>query len=448
LTFFVLGVFVYNAIQLQEQIVKHTLIGQLATLKDFEFGDIKLTDNLCCWHWYRLMQFITFLNLLNVWTNAEVLGRVLATFEYCEDSHHNISARWTETIEDSLLQDLPEHFNILVLSTIMYLPIFLQPVWALLFAATPDTEVGYRVGHEPDQKHDNYWTMWQQRSGSQADHYSVVQVVSALISYEAVTFADYDRNMFLMEQCRKVAEKEYAEVTRFGQMIKASLEEDEAYTNDVGSTPSVGDIREIYLKHSIHCERLAQVVNDYYKAVQQEIQKSLVSRLVLVGLFQNALQTKVQITMFGLNYSLTGDIDYLFFIGVVGNLMSYLFSIAEFVEFFSLLQIYFEDSHIRIAGMLQNEHVTLKYKQYDIRRLRKKRISIAYVFGAVFILIYVVGWIYLSVNFVMTFVCEKHIWNVKFDVLNGCLKVDENKTAKTNMTRATHTPSPPQWLLL
>jgi len=437
--FIFLGVFVYNAIQLQEQIVKHTLIGQLATLEDFKFGDVKLTDNLSCKHWYRLMQFITFLNLLNVWTNAEVLGRVMATFQYCGPAQEAISHLWTATIKGSLMQNT-QNFNILVLSTLMYLPIFLQPVWALLFAATPDTEVGYRVGHEPDQKHDNYWTMWQQRSGSQADHYSVVQVVSALISYEAVTFADYDRNRFLMRQCCEVADSEYEEVKRFGQTIKESLEED---ATPSGSFASVVDIRDTYMKHSKACERLAQAVNDYYKAVQQEIQKSLVSRLLLVGLLQNALQTKVQITMFGLNYSLTKDIDYLFFIGVVGNLMSYLLSIGEFFEFFSLLHNYFEESHIRIAGMLQNEHVTLKYKQYDIRRLRQKRINIAYIFGAVFILIYMVLWVYLLVNFIMIFVCKQHMWNFNVNFPKGCLKEweDENVTATTAS-------STPPWLLL
>jgi len=149
-----------------------------------------------------------------------------------------------------------------------------------------------------------------------------------------------------------------------------------------------------------------------------------------------------------LNYSLTNDIDYLFFIGVVGNLMSYLFSISEFFEFFSLLRNYFEDSSSGIANMLKNEHATLKYMQYDIRRLREKRISIAYIFGAVFFLLYMVLWFYLLVNFIMIFACEKHMWNFKLNAPEGC--VDENKTANTNMMLANHTStsSPPQWLLL
>jgi len=291
-----------------------------------------------------------------------------------------------------------------------------------------------------------------------------VQVVSALIAYEAVTFADYDRNRLLMNQCFKVAEKEYEQVIHFGKMIKDSLEEklfqEEAYAIDIVShhsgptrpapppttttiaravaaanlaSPTAAtsrrtflDIKSTYLKHSTHCERLAQAVLDYYKTVQQEIQKTLVSRLVLVGLLQNALQTKVQISMFGLNYNLTRKPDKLFFIGVAGNLMSYFFGIIEFLEFFELVYNYFEDSSNKMADMLKSEYVTLEYKQFDIRRLRQKRIRIAYIFGVLFGLVYMMLWVYLLVNFIMTFVCPNHLWNINFNVPEGCVKV--NKT--------------------
>jgi len=443
------------------------------------------------------MQFITFLNLLNVWTNAEVLGRVLATFNHCDEAKKEIGARWKEAISGSFFAEMvPDHFDILVLSTIMYLPIFLQPVFAILYATTTDPEVGYKVGNEPDQKHENYWTIWQQMEGAHVDHNAVVQVLSALVSYEAVTFADYDRNRFLMNQCQEVAERELALVQRYGnsiQDLRAEAEEEEqicalrnskedprfesnsapamssctanANLTSSFSAPAVvhnmatastirstlDNTRETYAKHAQHCESLAQAVNGYYKAMQQEIQKSLVSKLVLVGLLQNALQTKVQITMFSLNYSLTEEIDKLFFIGVVFNLAAYAFSIVEFFDFFSLLYSYFQDHQKKMAGMLQNEHVVLKYKQYEIRRLRKKRINIAYWFGVVFIVIYTALWIYLLLNFIMVFVCPRHMWNISFHLMDGCLKVDSssgvNDANNANMMWADHTSSPPQWLL-
>merc|ERR1719189_1457984 len=114
--FLFLGVFVFNALWLQEKIVRHTLIGQLGFLKRFKFFDQDISG-VSPWLWYRIMQVLTVLNLLNVWTNAEVLGRVLATFQYCPEARSWISESWEEALKNTMFAKVfPDSNSILVLS--------------------------------------------------------------------------------------------------------------------------------------------------------------------------------------------------------------------------------------------------------------------------------------------------------------------------------------------
>lgn len=431
-----LGFFVVSAFWLQYRIVQHTLIWQLPTIKRMDvFG---FYPSRYSWkYWVGFMAIFSFLNQLNVWTNAEVLGRVLATFQYCPEADQAISDTWRKVIEHTwFYHAAPWAVSILTLSTVLYLPIFLQPVFAFLFGATFDLEVGYKVGKFEDEKHDNYWTMWQPMEGAQVDHHSLVQVFSALVSYEAVNFADYQRNRDLMTKFKKVAQTELNEVENFGKQLMDAPVEDVQQTE----AERVDQERECRENHARHCRQLFQAVDDYYKTLQQEIQKSMVAKLVLVGLFQNALQTKVQITMFSLNYTLTNDVDILFLVGVVGNLAGYFISIVESILLVMLLYDYVNKDEFEMRAMLQSDYVLLKYWQFDVRKHRRTRLVCAYCFGGFFVIIYIAFWLYCLVNFIMVFECNSHVWNISLWPPDGCAKVPHlGNMTNINSTNETNT---------
>merc|ERR1712032_296650 len=261
------------------------------------------------------------------------------------------------------------------------------------------------------------------------------------------------------EQCCKLAKGEMVWVEKYGKELQELH-----WVNEISEAPEAEmqlRIRETYENHRTRIESLCKAVHEYYRAMQQEIQKQFLVKVVLVGGFQNALQTKVQITMFSLNYSLTGDVDVLFFVGVVGNLLTYLVSISDCFEFFCLCKTYFGSDEQKMTNMLKNEHVWLRYNQYETRARQKERLNMAYVFGIIFTVLYIVFWLYQVCNFLMIFVCESHMWNIGFPPSHGCTQV--NRSAAVDGVTSTHTTSlasatsanttpashalPPQWLL-
>merc|ERR1719362_1094258 len=244
-----LGMFVCIDFWLQLRIVKHTLVWQLPWLQKVKVLGVRSMCHLIpCWLWCIFVAFLSFLSLLNVWTNAEVLGRVLATFQYCPVAERAIGDRWDKALENTnFLMVFPWACNVLTLSTVMYVPAFLQIVFAFAFGATFDEEVGYQVGEHPDERHDSYST----RCQLQADHHSVVQCVSLLLSYVGVNFADDQRNRDLMSKSAKEAQDEVEEVTRSG-----------------------GRLLRNFVEHDRKCSDLFEAVDNHHKAIQQEVNKS------------------------------------------------------------------------------------------------------------------------------------------------------------------------------
>merc|ERR1712194_106517 len=88
---------------------------------------------------------------------------------------------------------------------------------------------------------------------------------------------------------------------------------------------------------------LINAVKEYYRAVQSQFQRAL-AKLLFVGCLQNAIQTKVQITVFALNWTLTQGADLhgsyfdagAFVLGVATNNLGYLFTIFETFDFVKL----------------------------------------------------------------------------------------------------------------
>merc|ERR1712192_12736 len=354
--------------------------------------------------WFAIQSLITALNLLNTWTNAEVLGRVVITLDECTDARSEIIGRWQDVLKGTFLnQLLPFSSNILVMSMVLYAFILFQPLFAFIFAAHFNRGVDYKVGIG---KHEGYWTMWQPNTCAGVDHDAVVQVLSALATYECVGFQDFTCRLQIMDTAMTVADTALTELRALEHTGEAETQAREKLSSD-----------------------LAVAITKYYEHWQITLQRALVAKLIVVGFCQNAIQTKVQMTMFSLSKNLTGDVDPLFLLGVVGNLIGYLLSIADMMD---LWKLYRSRRDRNLLKNIQSDDIKLRYLKFEELRLRQKRVSIAGCGMFLFAFLYIAFFVYQSINFAMIMlVCDESIWNVPTSASsgNGCYQENNSSNA-------------------
>jgi len=259
------------------------------------------------------------------------------------------------------------------------------------------------VGDYPDEKHDSYWTLLHFICGAGADHHSVLQLISLLFSWDGVTFADNQRNRDLMSEYVQKAADELNKI-------------EDIWRRRAGDLVRVAGIQE-------HCDSHFQAVDNHHKTMQQEVNKSTI-QLVLVGFLQNAIQLKVQITMFSLNYSLTGEVEKLFLFGIVGNFASYCFNLSDCWDLFSLFMSFHKDTRAmeRMKAKMK-KNLVLNIEQFEVLEHRRKFLKVACVVFLMFTVCFILFFVYLLVNFAMIFQCHSRIWNISIPPLHGCVEL-------------------------
>jgi len=237
----------------------------------------------------------------------------------------------------------------------------------------------------------------------------VLQLISLLFSWDGVTFADNQRNRDLMsEYVQKAADelKKIEDVWR-------------RRADDLVRVAGIQDCPE-YVKH---CRSHFQAVDNHHKTMQQEVNKSMIL-LVLVGFLQNGFQLKVQVTMFSLNYSLTGEVEKMFLFGIVGNFASYCFNLSDCWDLFSLFMSFHKDTReMERMKEKMKENLVLNIKQFEVLEHRRKFLKMACVVFLMFTVCFILFFVYLLVNFAMVFQCDHRIWNISISPWHGCVEL-------------------------
>mmetsp|Transcript_49413 Transcript_49413/g.107602 ORF Transcript_49413/g.107602 Transcript_49413/m.107602 type:complete len:634 (-) Transcript_49413:203-2104(-) len=348
--FVMLGFFGLLLLLVQWKSVQVILLPRLDICRDFGFLGIPF-NRLPFIAWMLAMSALTFRNLLDVMTNGEVLGRVLATRQ-CE-SYDKIADVWSAVMSQSVFRHIPflceADFANVVLGC--YLAGLLGPFYAL-YACVPLTcDVDYDVGMGKQYKFE-YPTL----SDSHQNHGAALMVMGAVTRMEAVVFKDLD----------------YAKV-------KMVLWWEEG-----------GRGWELRYLH------LAKV----------EVARSLV-KFILIGLMTNAVHTNVQVSLIGIVMS-TSNVGYdkqvLFSIAV--SILGMLYDFPEALDVLSLAR-----TALRDLGELSIRNIVDEAYRKTVRQenVRLKRYIVTFL---AYLVLYLMLALYAFAKLIALVACEHHLWNV------------------------------------
>jgi len=272
------------AMTCQVKCISSVLLAQLGHTREFRLnlGVAEVVFNHFPFRlWLVLFLLLSTFNLLDTFSNAELVGRVLAT-RSCNSSYTEINTVWSQVMTQSFISKMLwfTKFDLANEFLFLYALILLQ-LFSALYTCVPIEEgVCYervQLAEDPDRK-TKYKTICFQRHP--VDHGAVLQMLAETARLEGVIFQD--------SRCTKLG------VTHLNQ-------------------PGNVDLTGILV------------------VIQAKIAR-LTMRFFLVGLLQNGLQVNVQISMMAVSKVTTGKVDGQLLFSVILGFMGLAFDFPDMIE--------------------------------------------------------------------------------------------------------------------
>lgn len=342
--------FAANAVRMQNNCVGSVLLPQLGLTKEFKIGGFSF--NMFDYRlWIGFMSLATVFNLLDAFTNAEVLGKVWATAE-CKD-YGEISTIWSQVMRDSFIAHALwlTAFDWTTEITFAYSLILILPVFALFFSVPIDPDVAYAVGAGQFEYH----TLYEREELTHHGH--VLQLLAVSARMEGVVFQDRKYVCHVLDDLarKKTPEWEFRFLmAAHGKMARGAL------------------------------------------------------RFFLVATLQNAVQANVQLSLMAVTRAATGGIDVQTCFSVVMSIIGSIFDFPHILDVMAValhkdaFKIIFKEDFSYIAG---NEayHKKVLHAQHRVR-------LVAVRFA--FFMLLNLGFVLLSAAKIWGYIfCESHLMN-------------------------------------
>eukprot|EP00928_Gymnodinium_smaydae_P002909 TRINITY_DN11064_c0_g1_i1.p1 TRINITY_DN11064_c0_g1~~TRINITY_DN11064_c0_g1_i1.p1 ORF type:complete len:486 (+),score=103.10 TRINITY_DN11064_c0_g1_i1:105-1562(+) len=347
----VLGIVFLFAAWCQYKCVSVVIVSQLDVTKEFEFNGFPF-NSMHYGVWLLTMTGLMGLNLLDIFTNAEVLGRAVYTAT-CP-SYNEISDVWHNVMHDSssLVRMIPgwESFDFSDIALVFYALMLLQPMFALVASVPTECGVTYQAGFGKEFKF-QYRTLYDRV----ANHGGVLMMLSEGSRMEAVVFQDAKYTLMKM------------------------------------------DIWKDSHKHAWQ--------KNYLHLVTVALGRG-VSRFFLKGVLQTALQISLQISLAAIFREATGKIDKQMMFSVVVTMCGMVTDLPDAVD---IIQIGW-----RVLSTLPRSKI-MEIEDEDVRRQcmkERSKILARLVRFAFYMMIYVGCVLWAIGKLYGYFFCPSHLWNV------------------------------------
>mmetsp|Transcript_126834 Transcript_126834/g.370822 ORF Transcript_126834/g.370822 Transcript_126834/m.370822 type:complete len:467 (-) Transcript_126834:102-1502(-) len=338
----------------QNKCMRYVIIPQLEVTGRFLFMGLPV-QRLGYWTWHIMFSALTCGATLNTLTNGQILGRTLATFT-CGGPYQQLEVTWKKVMGEAVIHQIPgfRTSSFLRVSVFAYLLHLVTPLFAWIYARpTAPHQIDYAVQHGEATRYRTPYNY------TKTNHGSVVMVLGSLARFEAVTFQDVTYATARIEELSKQQD------------------------------PDWGEILEI---------------------ARAELDRAI-ARFAIIAMLQDAIQTNLQTSMVGIDWSLAtgksrhrhelfGGLDLQMFISVVLCFMS---TVSDLLDAIDVLKITHSVSKRLPLG--QVDHLSLKV-QVLLKHVKRKLVRFAFY---MFIFLGMSLWSFAKV--VALFVCQKHLWN-------------------------------------
>eukprot|EP00928_Gymnodinium_smaydae_P036174 TRINITY_DN25319_c0_g4_i1.p1 TRINITY_DN25319_c0_g4~~TRINITY_DN25319_c0_g4_i1.p1 ORF type:complete len:970 (-),score=200.96 TRINITY_DN25319_c0_g4_i1:64-2973(-) len=367
--FGILMIHLASAAWIQKKCVESVIVPQLGVAPKFELGPL-LFNKFPFGLWLGVFTAMQMGCLLDTFTNAEVLGKAMATSE-CPEAYTRINFIWGKVMSQSVTAKLFgfTEFDFSNEMVFCYLVMLAQPLFALIYSVPIEKDVSYEVGRADselfpckDESHGHhsqklhYRTMYDRLIGT--THGNVLMVLAESTRMEAVTFQDRARAQFRLDELKTDRKDEWQ--------------------------------------------------LSFIRIVENQLCRGVV-RFILVGLVQNAMQLNVQISVLALTKEATGQLDNQILFSVV---MSLLNCLGDFPDIIDVTMIVWRARKELFVDELQIESIA-----EEVKMLQQKVRNLLLRF-AIYVLVYVCVICYAVSKMFGVFLCADHILN-----MDGCADI-------------------------
>jgi len=411
----------------QHQVMKYVIVPQLRVTKKFNFLGIPC-EKFPYKYWYYLFAAFTCGATMNTLTNAQILGRILAT-QSCAKPYERMSEEWNAVMANSTFKIGTAPPDFAFESCVIYLLWLVNPIYALINAlprkvkargAAQDDGDNYDAGDAISKilKYDlpqaelsdtkdgtkeimkaNIYSTWYNYDST---HHSVLMVLSSLARFEAVTFQDVAYCQARLEHLEK--KQVEVEIPLEQRKISRSRTHD---VSDINFGNDVSDSRSFY-----------------YDLVMRSTIDRGIARFAIIGLLQDVMQTNLQTSVVAMNWRVSGALDPQMFFSVVMCFFSTVADFPDAVDVYKIVSRFFK------SDSDGDEAVKKLQKAINARLYR-------FAFYT-FVFLWVSVWSFAKVA--ALFVCEEHIWNFhpkemlfSMSFTSGCVHTDVTTVNATTL---------------
>lgn len=358
---------------------RQVVLNQLAEV-DYKIccGDLgKLGNTLL----FGTLSGFTCLSLVDVLTNAQVLGRIMATYSKCPSQEEHVARFWHMTMMRSMFSANPDFWFI---AFVVYSMQVILPLVAIIYSVPRNVcrrrhrfKASY-ISYADDQPlvdlKVNYTTMF---NCTQTSHAKVAMLLSTLAGFGLVTFLDMSYISNRLERYRREEEN----------------------------------------------DRDGQWRMKYLKCVLDPLERGM-ARFFLLGLYRNAIQNNLQISVAGINQHLNEgkrDPQLMFSIFI-----SWFSTCLELPDIISTLMVVSSGFSWYCLNIDKSDKRGFKWFLAKICQSDEEDANVRWVFKRIlvnyamfigFTFVYICFVVWSLVKFFGLFVCKEHLINIP----SGCV---------------------------